>query len=202
MRVLLIVVALAAGARADVTRPAYLELRETGPGLFDVTWRVPRRGERVLALRAVLPESMLETSPRVVTLTPDAQSTRWRVAAPAWRLDGAAIRIEGPGKARVDTMVRFAFADGTVVVRLLPPGSSSCAFPARRVERSEPYRLQASVLRGLREAATSGAHWILVLALALTRRPRTISLALLGFLAGQLVGMHVVVPASEAWPAA
>ena len=36
----------------DVTRPAYLGLTEVEFGRFDVEWRVPRRGDRVLAIPA------------------------------------------------------------------------------------------------------------------------------------------------------
>ncbi len=34
-------------------RPALLHITERNPGLFDVTWKVPTRGNRVLGLKPV-----------------------------------------------------------------------------------------------------------------------------------------------------
>ena len=43
---LLLAVAVAAGGTsAHEMRPAYLELRQTGPETSDVLWKVPARGE-------------------------------------------------------------------------------------------------------------------------------------------------------------
>ena len=54
-RALLLVVllaAFAAGAFAHEVRPAYLELRQTGPETYDVLWKVPGPG-RELAPRTL-----------------------------------------------------------------------------------------------------------------------------------------------------
>ena len=121
MRALLVGLLLCVAAQADVTRPATLVLREVAAGRFDVTWRVPRRGARVIAVRARLPDAMREVVAPVVTADASVQATRWTVEAQPWELRDAVIAIEGPGAARVDVMVRFEFRDGTVVTRILPP---------------------------------------------------------------------------------
>ena len=53
-------------ASADEIRPALLDIKEQGTGLFSVTWKVPMRGDRVLAITPRLPESLeLVGSPSV-----------------------------------------------------------------------------------------------------------------------------------------
>src|SRR4029453_8217218 len=57
---------LAIGASAHEVRPAYLELRETGPDTFDALWKVPGQGENLrLGLYVELPEGCANvTHPR------------------------------------------------------------------------------------------------------------------------------------------
>ena len=43
---------------ADEIRPALLDIKEQNTGLFAVTWKVPTRGDRVLAITPQLPESL------------------------------------------------------------------------------------------------------------------------------------------------
>ena len=43
---------------ADEIRPALLDIKEQNTGLFSVTWKVPMRGDRVLAMAAQLPASL------------------------------------------------------------------------------------------------------------------------------------------------
>jgi len=58
LRLWLLLVAAACSAssvQAHEVRPAYLEIRETAPGTFDVLWKVPARGEYRLSLHVRLP---------------------------------------------------------------------------------------------------------------------------------------------------
>jgi len=45
-------------AQADEIRPALLDIKEQGTGLFAVTWKVPKRGDQVVPLTPRLPESL------------------------------------------------------------------------------------------------------------------------------------------------
>ena len=45
-------------ANADEIRPALLDIKEQSTGLFAVTWKVPTRGDKVLAITPQLPESL------------------------------------------------------------------------------------------------------------------------------------------------
>ena len=53
-----IVVLTAMPASADEIRPALLDIKEQNTGLFAVTWKVPTRGDRALAITPQLPESL------------------------------------------------------------------------------------------------------------------------------------------------
>jgi len=189
VRVLLPILALATVTLADVTRPAYLGLTEIGEGRFDVVWRVPRRGDRVLAIRLRLPDVFREVAPPVVELAAGVQTTRWTVEAKPWELPGSVIKVEGPGAARVDTMVRFEFRDGTVVARVLPPGTTECRFPRRASARSPAREVSGATLAGLRHAVFGGAHLVFLIGLSLCGRARIVAGALAFFLLGQLGGI-------------
>ena len=43
-------------ASAHEIRPALLDITETSEGVFQVVWKVPTRGDRVLALEPTFPE--------------------------------------------------------------------------------------------------------------------------------------------------
>lgn len=47
---LLAIAALSRSAAAHEVRPAYLEIRETAPGTYDILWKVPARGDERLAI--------------------------------------------------------------------------------------------------------------------------------------------------------
>ena len=51
-------------AQADVFRPAYLELRETGGERYDVLWKLPVQGEQRLGVQVRFPEGTREVTPR------------------------------------------------------------------------------------------------------------------------------------------
>ncbi len=71
---LLLVALSATPAAAHESRPAYLEITEQDAGRFDIIWKVPRRGERVLPLRIVLPENCTDLAPPAGTSSPEPPS--------------------------------------------------------------------------------------------------------------------------------
>ena len=48
-------------ARAHEIRPALLDISETAPGVFDVTWKLPGRGDRALGLEPILPANPMKS---------------------------------------------------------------------------------------------------------------------------------------------
>ena len=77
---LLLAPAVAAPAHED--RPAYLEIRETTPGEYQVLWKVPRAGGLAGRLVPLLPEEWLRTSPTATYPTRDAILQRWSLQIP------------------------------------------------------------------------------------------------------------------------
>ncbi len=119
----LLVCFAAAGAAADVFRPAYLELREADNGEYDVMWKVPVLGDDLrLAAYVVFPETTERLSePRVVT-SGDAWIERWRIRHEGG-LVGQTVAIEGSAVGVTDVIARVERLDGTRQVERLQPGS-------------------------------------------------------------------------------
>src|SRR5262245_12578536 len=93
MAILVLAPFAASIAHADVFRPAYLELRESGPDRYDVLWNVPAMGDRRLAGHVVFPADVTELAPPQGALLDDAYSERWQVRRPGG-LNGQLIAFE------------------------------------------------------------------------------------------------------------
>lgn len=119
----LLVCLAAAGAAADVFRPAYLELREAANGEYDVMWKVPVLGDDLrLAAYVAFPETTERLSePRVVT-SGGAWIERWRIRHEGG-LVGQTVAIEGNAVGVTDVIARVERLDGTSQVERLQPGS-------------------------------------------------------------------------------
>ena len=196
--VLLLVLAGTRTVLADDIRPAYLSLTETAPGQFSVLFKVPRRGGRVLALRAVLPEAFRRITEPEVELTGDAQLEIFTVQADSWELAGTEITIDGLAATIVDTLVRVQVIDGAVVTRVLRPDAPSCAMPLPRRGGSEAASAfspaaaaRGTVLAGFRHVLTGLPHLMFLLAIALPGRVRFAVLSAGVFFAGHVAGTVV-----------
>jgi hydrogenase/urease accessory protein HupE len=114
----LITLAAATVAHAHELRPAYLEVRQTGPDTYDVMWKVPARGELRLGLYVRLPKQCSELAARTVYPTGDAFIERWQVQCPGG-LSGKTITVDGLASSLTDVLVRLESSDGpTQTVRL------------------------------------------------------------------------------------
>jgi hydrogenase/urease accessory protein HupE len=156
---LLLLLAPAAGAHE--VRPALLELREAGAGVWDVTWRVPARGEMRLALDVRLPASCQELAPRQASFVSGMHVQRWRARCPD-ELAGQEIAIDGLSRTVIDVLVRVGRADGGVqTARVLP------SHPSFRVEVSAgPLEVARTYLRlGVEHILLGIDHLLFVLAL-------------------------------------
>ena len=106
-------------------RPAYLELRQTTPDIFNVVWKVPAAGEDMrLALYVRLPESCVNLTEPRGAITSGAHLERWRVKAPQG-LTGERISIDGLSSTMTDVLVRLQHLDGRTQVTRLTPSAPS-----------------------------------------------------------------------------
>jgi hypothetical protein len=104
--------------RAHELRPAYLELRQSGPDTFDVLWKVPARGDLRLGLYVRFPDTCQELQERVVYSAENAFIERWQVKCPGG-LAGQSITIDGLSTTLTDVLVRLQYSSGaTETVRL------------------------------------------------------------------------------------
>jgi len=108
---------------AHEVRPAFLEIRESAPGTYDVLWKVPARGEYRLSLHARLPAEC-SGGPTHGNFVGDAFVEQWQARCPDG-LVGRVISIEGLSATRTDVLARLERADGTTqTVRLTPEQTS------------------------------------------------------------------------------
>ena len=117
----------AQGAAHEV-RPAFLQLSESEPGVFEVLWKVPSRAGKRLALRPALGELDVLQPPTTHVLI-DAFADRWRIRDAAG-LVGRNITIEGLGATRTDTLVRLEWLDGRSHITRLTPDRTGFVVPA------------------------------------------------------------------------
>jgi hypothetical protein len=132
---LLIASSLIAGVSATTAhelRPAYLEIRESEPGTYDVVWKVPARSaNQRLALKVWWPEeSVVQEEPQREFIN-NAIVERLRLKNPAG-LSGQEIGIAGLEALLTDVLVRVQPLDGRVQVLRLTPNNPSFVVQAQR----------------------------------------------------------------------
>jgi len=131
-------------ANADEIRPALLDIKEQNTGLFAVTWKVPMRGDKALAIMPQLPQSLeLLGSPTVQT-TPGALIESATYKNNASSLTGQRIVIEGLSAVQTDVLLLVQLQDGTQHSAILRPASPEFTIP-----------IQASKLK------VAGDYWLM-----------------------------------------
>jgi hydrogenase/urease accessory protein HupE len=131
---LILLVASVRGASAHEVRPAYLEIRQTGPDAYDLLFKVPSPGANLrLGLYAELPADCVKVKGTQTSFVNGAFTERWSVKRPGG-LEGGTIRITGLAESATDVLVRIQRLDGRAqVVRLTSdaPSFVVAATPAR-----------------------------------------------------------------------
>ena len=114
---------------ADEIRPALLDIKEQNTGLFAVTWKVPTRGNRVLAITPQLPETLeLLGSPSVQDI-PGARIEHATYKNNGASLTGQSIVIDGLPAVQTDVLLLIQLQDGTQHSAILRPGSPEFTIP-------------------------------------------------------------------------
>ncbi len=162
-----LVAALAPRLLAHEMRPAYLELRETGPAMYDVLWKVPGRGDNLrLGLYVKLPAGCTNRSVPRASMVANAFAERWTVecAAP---LSGGTIHIAGLDATTTDVLVRLERLDGSAQVTRLTPSAPSLVVEAAPNAREVAWTY--GVL-GVEHILTGIDHLLFVLSLLIITR--------------------------------
>ena len=108
-------------ARADVFRPAYLELRQTSAETYDVMWKVPAQGDTLrLAIHVVFPAGTVNLSEPRGSFAGGGFVERWSIRREGGLANGT-VRIDGLPGAITDVLARVERDDGTTQVARLRP---------------------------------------------------------------------------------
>ena len=151
---------------AHEVRPAYLELRETAPGSFDVLFKTPMRGDARLALDVSFSGRVKRTSPVMSRVRDSAMIQTWRLSA-IEPLAGQDVRIDGLASTMTDALVRVEFADGSEWTERLTSRAPRATIPAGR----SGWSVAATYLKlGMEHILLGVDHLLFVLALMLIAR--------------------------------
>ena len=127
LRVFLAVLAvlLAQPANSDELRPGYLEMRQTGPGAYNLLFKIPARGEDLrLAIYVKLPEGTQDITPPRASFSEgvyvERRSIRWDGG-----LIGQPVTIEGLSATSTDVLVRIESLGGAIQTERLSPTKTS-----------------------------------------------------------------------------
>jgi hydrogenase/urease accessory protein HupE len=173
-RMFLLLVFLAGNAGiafAHEVRPAYLELRQTGPETYDILWKVPGQGEELrLALDVEFPPGTVNVTAPRRSFVNNAFAERWTVMR-ANGFRGETLRIAGLDATFTDALVRIERLDGNIQVTRLTPASPSF------VVETAPGRMRIAgtyVRLGIEHILLGFDHLLFVFALILIVRNRRV----------------------------
>ncbi|MDH3831712.1 MAG: HupE/UreJ family protein [Gammaproteobacteria bacterium] len=128
-------------ASADEIRPALLDIKEQNTGLFAVTWKVPMRGDKLLAITPQLPSSLERVGSPSVQNVPGARIENTTYKNNAESLTGQTIVINGLQALQTDVLLLVQLQDGTQHSAILRPGSPEFTIPleASKLEVAADY---------------------------------------------------------------
>ncbi len=151
-------------ASAHEVRPAYLELRETEPGTYDVLWKVPARGDTMrLALHARFPADARTVGEPRGMFSNNAHIERWRIQRPGG-LAGQTVTIEGLASTKVAALIRLTDRDGITQTLRATPEAPSLVITAA----ASPWQVSRTYLiLGIEHILLGIDHLLFVLALVL-----------------------------------
>ncbi|MDX2477881.1 MAG: HupE/UreJ family protein [Gammaproteobacteria bacterium] len=105
---------------AHEVRPGYLEITETTPERYQVLWKIPMKGDAVLRMTPVFPETCTEQTPPSSRKVAAAMVKQWSIVC-AGGLKDFDIAIEGLQNTLTDVLARVTHVGGaTQTVRLAP----------------------------------------------------------------------------------
>jgi len=151
-------------ARAHEARPAYLEIRETAPGRYDLLWRTPVLSGMRLPVVLKVPEGVRTVGEPTIQELTDSLLERRTIDAGSAGLAGKRIEFPGLQLTITDVLVRVHMQDGrtwTTIVRGSQPWVEIAADQTRR------QLLGTYVVHGIRHILFGPDHLLFVFGLLL-----------------------------------
>lgn len=160
----------AAGAFAHEVRPAYLEIEQTAPTKYQVTWKQPTMGDVAIHLVPHISNGWLKEQPADQYASGGFLIRSWKVVAksPAG-LEGQTVFIEGLKDTITDTFVRIKLSGGRQFDTILRPDN-----PSFRISFADGQSmgLPSFLLLGIQHILTGPDHLLFLLGLLLIVRDR------------------------------
>ncbi len=161
---LLLLITHATSIFAHEVRPGFLELRQTTPTTFDVTWKVPGKGQDMrLSLDVVFPKGTEVVNPKRSSFRNHAFLQYWSVKHPT-AFAGETIAISGLTGTMTDVILRVERLSGGAQISRLTPQSPSATVQSApsRIEVAKTY-----YILGIEHILLGFDHLLFVLALIL-----------------------------------
>lgn len=118
-------------SHAHEIRPAMLNITESSSGWFDVLWKVPTRGNRVLALTPMLPKNLVPIASPTSYTVPGAWIQRTTYKSDGQPLVGEKISIDGLSALQTDVLLTINLANGVSHSAILRPDTPYFQIPAQ-----------------------------------------------------------------------
>jgi hydrogenase/urease accessory protein HupE len=109
---------------AHESRPAYLEITESERNVFDISWRRPALGDKVLSMQPVFPAHCALQGKVANYLSSGAHVSRWGIRCAEPGLIDQPISIDGLAQTLTDVLLRLQFLDGTTRTQILKPNAT------------------------------------------------------------------------------
>jgi hydrogenase/urease accessory protein HupE len=119
-------------AHAHEIRPAYLDLKETAPGQYDVLWRTPALSGMPLPLVLQMPDGVRNLRQAQTDELIDSRVERRSIDAGPAGLEGKRIDFLGLQLTITDVLVRIERLDGAHSMELVHPSRPYIEIPAPR----------------------------------------------------------------------
>ena len=150
-------------ASAHEIRPAFLQVREIEPDVYDFLWKTPARGDMRLALNVIQPQTCANAAEPRSTLVDGAVIQRWRARCEGG-LVGQTLAVENLSRTLTDAIVRFEPLVGAPKTLRLTPDA-----PAIMIPDVQPWPEVAATFFGLgvEHILLGFDHLLFVLALLL-----------------------------------
>src|SRR4029077_10832302 len=156
-------------ASAHEARPAYLEVKETVPGQFNVLWRTPVLAGMRLPVVLKLPEDVKNLrEPNVQELADSFVERRWIDAGPNG-LAGKRIEFPGLQLSITDVLVRVEMLDGRKWTTIIHPSQPWVEIAA---SQSHLAVMGGYIAHGIRHISLGADHLLFLLGLLLIVKDR------------------------------
>ncbi|MBW2629378.1 MAG: HupE/UreJ family protein, partial [Deltaproteobacteria bacterium] len=103
--------------------------------MFEVTWKLPGKGDRALGLEPILPENLTLVAPPTVRRVRAAWVQRATYKSDGTPLAGQSISIDGLSGVQTDVLIRIELLDGSTHSTILRPNKPTFEIPARESKK-------------------------------------------------------------------